>query len=80
MDSNPNVSSLTQAQKDIYNRFKGVSKVKCFKCSGTNTVPAAYGDAEADYKAVEVKTGVIKFGGKSSSGKNSYCKSCSAFI
>lgn len=73
-------SGLTTGQKDIYNRFKGISKVKCFKCAGTNTLPAAYGDPEGDYKAVEAKTGVLKYGGKSKSDKNSYCKSCSAYV
>ncbi len=72
--------SLTTSQKDIYNRFKNVSKQSCFKCGGTNTLPAAYGEPESDYKAVESKTGVLKYGGKTKASKNSYCKTCNAFV
>lgn len=80
MDSNPNVSNLSQSQKDIYNRFKSISKVACFKCGGTSTLPAAYGDPEADYKTVESKTGVLKYGGKTKASKNTYCNTCKAFV
>jgi hypothetical protein len=73
-------SGLSNNQKDIYNRFKNVSKSTCGKCGGTNTIPAAYGDPESDYKAVETKTGVLKYGGKTKASKNTYCKSCSAFV
>lgn len=80
MESNPGVSSLSSSQKELYNKFKNAGGSSCFKCGGKNTVPAAYGDPETDFKAVEAKTGVLKYGGKTKASKNTYCKTCSAFI
>jgi hypothetical protein len=71
-------TGLSTNQKSIYDKFKNVSKGKCFKCSGS-TLPAAYGDPEADYRAVE-KTGVLKYGGRNNSGKNYYCSKCGIFV
>jgi hypothetical protein len=73
-------SGLTKTQKAIYEKFKSIGKIKCTKCSGSETVPVAYGDPESDYKAVESKTGVLKYGGKTKANKNIYCKKCSSFV
>ncbi len=71
-------SGLSSGQRSIYDKFKNISKGKCFKCSAS-TLPAAYGDQESDYKAVE-KTGVLKYGGRNNSGKNYYCSACGVFV
>jgi hypothetical protein len=75
MDS---TTGLSTNQKSLHDKFKNISKKSCFKC-GKSTVPAAYGDPESDYRAVENKTGVLKYGGKTK-GKNYYCKTCGVFV